>query len=338
MSKKWFKLTAILTLMLFVAVFAAGCSSGQQPQQTAAPKTKQVKIAISTWSGFGPLFIARDKGFFKKYGIDMDIQMIQGLAERKQALAGRKVDGLAITFDIVSQTVAAGLPVKVIWALADSAGGDGILVKPGINSVQDLKGKEVAFDYGTAAHVFLTMVLDKAGMTEKDIKIVQMTGGDAGAAFVSGKIDAAVTWEPWLSKATKESKGKVLATSKDFPGLIVDTIAFHADFAKENPDVLQGVVNAMKDAMDWYAANPDEGNKIMAQGLKISEQEMKENLQVIKLINYQDNVKMFGDADKPGVFYDNMNKIINLYYDKKIINTKPDPKQIIDTSYLKKAK
>ncbi|WP_198003869.1 hypothetical protein [Thermosinus carboxydivorans] len=47
---------------------------------------------------------------------------------------------------------------------------------------------------------------------------------------------------------------------------------------------------------------------------------------------------MFGDADKPGVFYDNMNKIINLYYDKKIINTKPDPKQIIDTSYLKKAK
>ncbi|EAX48836.1 Substrate-binding region of ABC-type glycine betaine transport system [Thermosinus carboxydivorans Nor1] len=279
MSKKWFKLTAILTLMLFVVVFAAGCSSGQQPQQAAAPKTKQVKIAISTWSGFGPLFIARDKGFFKKYGIDMDIQMIQGLAERKQALAGRKVDGLAITFDIVSQTVAAGLPVKVIWALADSAGGDGILVKSGINSVQDLRGKEVAFDYGTVSHVFLTMVLDKAGMTEKDIKIVQMTGGDAGAAFVSGKIDAAVTWEPWLSKATKESKGKVLATSKDFPGLIVDTIAFHADFAKENPDVLQGVVNAMKDAMDWYAANPDEGNKIMAQGLKISEQEMKENLQ-----------------------------------------------------------
>lgn len=331
------RLIAAVTVMLFAVVLVAGCGSSQ-PQQANAPKTKKVKIAISTWSGFGPLFIARDKGFFKKHGVDMDIEYIQGLAERKQALAGKKIDSLAITFDIVSQTASAGLPLKVVWALADSAGGDGILVKDGINSIQDLKGKNVAFDYGTAAHVFLTSVLDKAGMTEKDIKMVQMTGGDAGAAFVSGKIDAAVTWEPWLSKATKETKGKALVTSKDFPGLIVDTIAFHEDFAKANPEVVQGVVAAMKEAMEWYATNQDEGNKIMAQGLKISEQEMKENLQVVKLINYQDNVKMFGDADKPGVFYTNMQKIIDLYYDKKIITSKPDPKVIIDTSYLKKAK
>lgn len=329
------KILALLTACLLAVTMLVGCGGPQQAAGTT--KLKPVKIAISTWSGFGPLFIARDKGFFQKYGLDVDIQLIQGLAERKQALAGKKVDGLPATFDIVTQTVAAGVPMKIIWALADSAGGDGILVKNDINSVADLKGRTVAFDYGTASHVFLTTVLDRAGMTEKDIKMVQMTSGDAGAAFVGGKVDAAVTWEPWLSKATKESNGKVLVTSKEVPGLIVDTIAFREDYAQANPDVLQAMVKAMKDAMDWYAANPDEGVKIMAKGFNIPEEEMRENLKVIKLLNYQDNVKMFGTADKPGVFYNTMQRIVDLYYDKKIIPSKPDPRTIIDPSFLQKA-
>lgn len=335
-KKTVLKLLAVCAACVFAVTALAGCG-GQQSATATTQQLKPVKIAISTWSGFGPLFIARDKGFFKKYGLDVDIQLIQGLAERKQALAGKKVDGLPATFDIVTQTVAAGVPMKIIWALADSAGGDGILVKNDINSVADLKGRTVAFDYGTASHVFLTTILDRAGMTEKDLKVVQMTSGDAGAAFVGGKVDAAVTWEPWLSKATKQGNGKVLVNSKETPGLIVDTIAFREDYAQANPDVLQAMVRAMKDAMDWYAAHPDEGAKIMAQGFNMSDTEMRENLQVIKLLNYQDNVKMFGTADKPGVFYDNMRRIVNLYFDKQIITTKPDPRAIIDPSFLQKA-
>ncbi len=337
MKFKYSRILAILLVLIFTVGLLAGCG-GSQKEPAATKPLKKVKVAFSTWTGFGPLFIARDKGFFKKNGLDVEISVIEGLAERKQALAGKKVDSLAITFDTATTVVDAGVPVKIVWALADSFGADGLVVKPEINSVTELKGKTVAFDEATASHILLTAIFEKYGMSEKDVKVIQMTSGDAGAAFVAGKIDAALTWEPWLSKA---KSGKVLVTSKEFPGMIVDTIALHADFVKANPEVPQAMVNAMAEAMDWYyanAKNTEEGNKIMAKGFKTEFKEFVGGLKTVKLYNFKENVAMFGTAAKPGKFYQTMNRAAELYYNAKKIKTKPDPKTIIDTTYLSKVK
>jgi len=331
------RLLTIFVLVAFAIGMLAGCSS-EKKSSTAQKDLQKVRLAISTWSGFGPLFIAREKGFFAEQGLDVDIKIIEGLAERKQALASKNLDGLAITFDIAATVVDNGLPVKIIWALADSYGADGLLVKPEINSVQDLKGKTVAFNYGTASHILLTAILEKNGMTEQDIKPLQMTAGDAGAAFVAGKIDAALTWEPWLSKA---QNAKVLASSKDFPGMIVDTIALRADYVQNNPAVPQKIVNAMAKAMKWYYANKEntaEGNKIMAKAFGVDVNEFTQGLETIKLYNYEENVEMFGTPEKPGVFYNTMERAAELYLKAKKINKKPDPKEVIDPSYLKNVK
>ena len=337
MNSKKMRMVALMLLICFTGVLFAGCGSTTKPAVNNEQQLKKVKVAISTWTGFGPLFIARDKGFFKKHGIDLDINVIEGMAERKQALAGKQVDSLAITFDTATTVVDNGVPIKIIWALADSYGADGLIVKQDVNSVQDLKGKTVAFDAATASHILLTAILEKNNMTEKDFNVVQMTPGDAGAAFVAGKVDAALSWEPWLSKA---QNGKILVTSKDFPGMIVDTIALREDFVKENPDVPQKIVDAMKEAMTWYYASPEntaEGNKIMAQGFKESVEEFNKGIKTVKLYNYDENVKMFGDAQNPGVFYSTMQRAADLYYNAKKINSKPDPKNVIDSSYLKNA-
>ena len=68
-------------------------------------------------------------------------------------------------------------------------------------------------------------VLKKAGLTDKDVEVVPMS---AGAAFMAGKVDAAVTWEPWLSKGAS-ANGKVLVSTKDLPGIIVDSISFRKE-------------------------------------------------------------------------------------------------------------
>lgn len=332
------RLGAILVLIVFAAGIFAGCGSSKQPAASKEQPLQKVRFAVSTWSGFGPLFMARDKGFFKEQGLDVEITIIEGMAERKQALASKSLDGLAITFDTATTIIDNGLPLKIMWALADSYGADGLIVKPEINSVQDLRGKTVAFDGATASHILLTAILEKNGMTEKDIKPLQMTPGDAGAAFVAGKIDAALTWQPWLSKATN---GKVLATSKEFPGMIVDTIALRADFVQNNPSVPQKLVNAMAATMKWYyanSANTAEGNKIMAKAFGETEPSFTQGLKDLKLFTYEENVKMFGDAAKPGVFYSTMQRAADLYFNAKKINSKPDPKTVIDSSYLKNVK
>ncbi|BCV20277.1 ABC transporter substrate-binding protein [Moorella sp. Hama-1] len=345
MVKRCKNLIALVLVLALAGLILAGCGGGNKQQVTGQQagdssqeqKLTPVKITMTTWSGYGPLFLARDKGFFKKHGLDVQLIVIQGLGERKQALAGNQVDGIATTLDIETQIVAAGIPLKQIWALDDSYGGDGILAKPEIKTIKDLKGKNVAYDFGTASHILLLSILAKNGMTEQDINHVQMSASDAGSTFVAGKVDAAVTWEPWLSKAVKENKGNLLATSKETPGLIMDTVALRSDWADKHPEALQAMVDALAEAMQYWESNKADANAIMAKGLGIKVEEFTSNLETLRLFNLAQNKEMFGTADKPGTLYTSLQQAIDFGFNNKVIKSKPDAKAMIDPTFVNKA-
>jgi len=121
--------------------------------------------------------------------------------------------------------------VRQVLALDDSHGGDGMVAKKEIKTIKDLKGKTVAAQLGGGASYFwLAYVLGQNGLKLSDLKLVDMKAGDAGSAFVAGKVDAAVTWEPWLSKARETPFGHVLLSSDRTPGIIVDSLAFKPIF------------------------------------------------------------------------------------------------------------
>lgn len=329
-------LALLLTVVLVMALAGCGGQKTAEQKQPAAsggeqkPRLEKVRITLTTWAGYGPLFLARDKGFFKEEGLeDVEIVVIQGLAERKAALKGNKVDGMATTLDIESTLEAEGVPLKIVWALDDSYGGDGIVARKDIKSVADLKGKTVALDVGTTSHFFLLNCLEKAGLSEKDIKISQAaSAGEAGQAFVAGKVDAAVTWEPWLSRGVKEGNGNLIITSKETPGLIVDAVAFRRDFAESHPREMQAFVNALAKAMKYFEQNKEDAIKIMAKGLDMKPEGF---LDGIRLYNLEDNIKFY-----QGGIQSTLQKAVDFYYDKKVISTKPDINQMIDGTYISK--
>src|SRR5690606_21306134 len=126
-----------------------------------------------------------------------------------------------------------------------------------------------------------------AGLTDKDVEMVQMSAGDAGAAFVAGKVDAAVTWEPWLSKSS-EADGKILLTTKELSGIIVDTIGFRKDVIEKRSEDIKGFVAAMAEAMDYWKEHEDESNQIMANGLKIDLEEFNGTVPGLKFLDKED--------------------------------------------------
>jgi len=324
----------VLMLVLGLIISLTGCGGGEEPDAENnqsgedGQKLDKVSITLTTWPGYGPLFLARDKGFFAEEGLeDVEITIIQGLAERKQALAGNKVDGMATTLDIEATLEDAGVPVSIIWALDTSYGGDGILASNDIKELADMKGKSVALDVGTTSHIFLLTALEKAGLGEDDINIVPVSSsGDAGAAFVAGNVDAAVTWEPWLTKGVEEGNGHLLITSKETPGLILDALAFRKDFADTHPEEMQAMVNGLVKAMDYYEENQEEAVKIMAEGLSM---ETENFLNGIKLYNYQENIQLF-----KGDIKETLNRAADFYVEKGIISARPDTAKMIDSSYL----
>lgn len=334
------KFLSLVLVILLITVGITACQKNDQPQNSGKEQVQdsnkselvKLKLTLPTWVGYGPIYIAKEKGFFAENGLDLEIAKIDGLAERKQALAGKKIDGMATAQDVQVTLAAANVPVKVVWALDGSFGGDGMLAKNEINSATDLKGKTIALETGTTSHFFALTILQDAGLSEKDITIQNMTAGDAGAAFVAGRVDAAVTWEPWLSKG--KANGKVLASTKDYPNIIVDSVSFRADIVEQYPDAMTGFVKAMGQAMDYWKANPQESEEIMAKGLGIDLKEFQATIPDLKFFDLAYNKEFFGTKENKGLIYDTTQKAIDFYKEQKVIETIPEPEDIVDSTFV----
>ena len=107
----------------------------------------------------------------------------------------------------------------------------------------------------------LAYLLQQHGMSFKDVSLTDLQPPDAAAAFIAGQFDVAVTYEPYLSNIRKDPNGKILVTSADTPGVIIDTLAFQPDYVAAHPDVVKGVVDSWFEALDYIKANPAEANR-----------------------------------------------------------------------------
>jgi sulfonate transport system substrate-binding protein len=156
---------------------------------------------------------------------------------------------------------ASGLNVKLILA-----GGRGytfaIIASPksGIQSIRDLKGKRVAFQKGTYAHLALNRVLEANGLKESDIKAFNMLTQAANAALLSGDIDAvpANSTYRYLEQGTgrviyQTKTGEEIAQYANFGGFQV-----RGDFADKYPGITQRVVTTLVKAA---AYSSDERNR-----------------------------------------------------------------------------
>jgi len=292
--KRW------LTWVLVVVVVA-----GLSTVAAAEP----LKIRYSIWVGYGPLFIAKEKGFFKEEKVDVDLVNIEDPKEGFFALAAGRLDGVVSTIDTMVLYLKTGKEYQYVLALDDSAGGDGIVARKEIKSVKDLKGKKVAVNEGSVSQFFLNVILKDSGMSQKDIEVVNMKQGDAGAAFVAEKVDAAVTWEPWLTKSKNAPHGQILVDSSKTPGLISDVLIFPREVIAKRGKEIQGVVNAWNKAVAYYEKNKPESLEIMSKGLGDWLKDPKvfaETLDGVKFYNRDGNVKFFGTAAKPG----DINKVV----------------------------
>jgi NitT/TauT family transport system substrate-binding protein len=226
-----------------------------------------MKLGMTTWVGYGPLFLARDLGYFKEKGLDVDLQIIEEASIYMAAVAAGELDGNASTIDEIMKYRSPEFCFKAVYALDDSHGGDGILAPAGIKDLTGIKGMEVGINEGSVSQFWFNILLKQAGMTEADVKITNMTADDAAAAFMADRIPVAVTWEPHLTLAKKANKGQVLIDSAKTPGLIVDVVALNCSYIEKNPQDVQALVDGLYKANEFIKANPEKAYEIMAKGV-----------------------------------------------------------------------
>jgi NitT/TauT family transport system substrate-binding protein len=270
---------------------------------TGSAGAEPLRIRYAVWVGYGPLFLVQQKGYFAGEKVEVELRQMEDPGEAFRAMAAGRLDGLVSTIDTVVSHLRTGREYQCVLALDDSAGGDGIVARKEIKSIRDLKGKRVAVLRGSVSEFFLSVLLRDAGLSEKDLQVVNMTHGDAGAAFVAGKVDAAVTWEPWLSKGKTAPHGHVLIDSSQTLGLITDVMVFRRDVIEARARDIQGAVSAWHRAVAYWEKNPAESNAIMARAVGGWLKDPALFADVLTGVRFYDqpaNARFFGTPQKPG--------------------------------------
>jgi NitT/TauT family transport system substrate-binding protein len=261
------KKKVLLSLAFGVALIGANAARAADIPSTPEPGT--VKIAVEPWLGYGQWYVAQKKGFYAKEGLkDVQIISFQEDKDLDAAMAGGKVTVACVATNTALAMIAAGLPMKAVLLMDFSNSADAILSKDSITSIQQLKGKQVAYEEGTTSDVLLHYALSHAQMPFSDVDKVPMPADSAGNALIAGRVPVAVTYEPYISAALAAGKGfhRLYIAGVD-PGLISDVLIVPTSMITRSPGQIEALIRTWQDAMDYYNANVKDGRTIIAQAV-----------------------------------------------------------------------
>jgi NitT/TauT family transport system substrate-binding protein len=333
---------ALPVLLASLALALVGCGGGDESAgggDTSAGSAggggaAPINLAFSTWNGYIGLVIGVEEGFFEQAGVEVKYTVIEDPVQRFNAFKAGRLNAIATTVDTFSRTYAKGIPSVQVLGLDASVGGDGIVANKDIATPAQLKGQEVAVSEGSTSQWLLAYVLDKAGLSLDDVKQVDLTSADAGAAFAAGRVPVAVTWEPWLSRAEENPDGQVLVSTEKYPDIITDQVAFSPDFVKEHPDSVRAFIKGYAMAVDFLRTNEDDALADVTEYLGQEPDDIKAVMETVPIWSIDESKKYYGTADNPGPIYDIFTESAEFWKNIGEIDTVPDPKEAIDPSFL----
>jgi NitT/TauT family transport system substrate-binding protein len=309
----------------------AGASAGSAKQASGT----DINLAFSTWNGYIGLVIADKEGYFKKHGLNVKETVIEDPVQRFAAFKAGRLNALATTVDTYSREVAAGIPSVEVLGLDASVGGDGIVSQKSITSVKQLKGQKVAVSNGSTSQWLLAYVLGKNGMSLNDVNQVNLTAGDAGAAFAAGRVPVAVTWQPWLDRANTNPKGHVLVDTTKYPTIIVDEVAFAPSYVQQHPAQVKAFIAAYGDALKLLKTNPSKAFADVTKYLGQTPAEIKATMKDVPIWSLAQSRKYYGTPSHPGPIYSVFNSSAKFWKSIGQIKTLPNAKVSINGSFMR---
>lgn len=285
-----------------------------------------------TFPGYAPLYVAKELGLFGD--VNVNLLRIESIGDLRSALLAKRIDIYLASFDIF-QSIEGRAPIgKMIYAIDESVGADGIVADGSIRRVGDLVGKKVGVEPGFPPHFVLTYQLFKAGLRLSDLNVIDMPSGDIPSAFAANQIEVGATYEPFLSTCLAQRNGaKVIASSADTPGLITDFMVASEDAIREKKDSLKAVIRGWNAALAKISESPNATNEIMGKAFGVPATEMAEFATVVKWLGGNENQALFngGQGSLFAGRFNEVNEALRLnnsaIYQAKIVDS-------VDLSFL----
>lgn len=327
------QLLSLFSVFLLSLVITVSCANPQQT--TTSSKTETIQMGFSVWPGWLPWQVAQEEKLFEANKVNVNLKWFDGYLDSINALNAGQLSANTQTLNDTISSVAAGSDQVIILVNDNSTGNDKIIVREGINSIADLKGKKIAAEEGTVDHFLLLLGLKKAGLTQADITFQPLETGAAAAAFVAGQVDAVGVFAPFTSKALERAGSKELFSSKDFPGAIPDHLTVSRKLITERPQDVQALVNTWFDTLAFIRSNPDKAYATMAKRAGVTVDEYKKYEAGTKIFSIEDNLKAFSSGNDMSSLSYAAQEISKFLIDAKLTKQTPNLSQIFDDQFIK---
>ena len=265
----------------------------------AAAVAEPLKIGYSDWPGWVAWEVAIEKGWFDAAGVEVEFEWFDYVASM-DAFAAGQLDAVAMTNGDTLVTGSTGAQSVIIIINDYSNGNDMIVAKPGLTSVESLKGKKIGVEVGFVSHLLLLNALEKAGLTEADVELVNVPTNETPQVLASGDVDAIVAWQPSSGQALDLVPGSTAVyTSKDAPGLIYDVLAVSpASYAARKAD-WEKVADVWYQAVDYIFDEKTKADalKIMSARVGLSPETYEPILAGTKILTREEAKAAYAKGD-----------------------------------------
>lgn len=329
-----------IAAVAFIAVTGSGLTApaAKTTAASAAPQSnaqlKTLNVGYLPNNGHALIFIAKEKGYFEKEGLDVNLFQFQNSAEGTNAIIAQKIDvgGFGLTPLIF---VSKGANETIIGGLDGDAAGlvvtaDKADQYKNLTTFKDLavfKGKTIATVRASTGDIHFRDALTQAGLDlKKDVTLQELANPQLVLdAVKAGKVDAGLVWTPYMEQAQSQGFKVVLYTGDLYPNHPCCRIAVLTDNLNSNRDTYVKFDRALIESYKWLKENPDASVDVVAKYVNVNRSVLQDAMTNGKTYNSPDPNKHAID------------KIYTMMKNMNYINTTVNIDDHIDTSVYKQA-
>jgi NitT/TauT family transport system substrate-binding protein len=309
-----------------------GCTPAEETPETSG---EVMKVSEYNWPGQWWKVIAQEKGWFEEAGLNIDlVDTNADYFASLDAMAEGDMDSNSfVLFDLINYNID-GKNLVAVTNVDDSNGIEGILVKPGINSIGELKGKRIGVHKNGYTNYILSTVLIDNGVD--DVNLVDVSVGENIAeGFLKGDFDAFIAWEPELSSGLEMKGSSIIWDTSKIDGISPGVDVFNRQFIEERPEDVQAYVNVWAKTASFMDENKQESWEIIAEFYGKTVDEISSLEKLDRLLNLKDNKIAFSYAAGFESLHGTARQINNFMIEKGVTDKKLDPLDFIDSRFIR---
>lgn len=309
----------LFSLPAAMMILHTGCS---------APDKTPVRIGVNAWPPCELWYVAMDQGFFG----DVNVELVRFSSWRDNMLSLYKgqTDITHASYFNALYYSEKGEKAKIILRAETIEGGEGFIVKNAIETGEQLKGKTIAVETGTDEHFLLHKALSLFGVNPGDVTLLSVSSDEASRKFINNEVDACFTYEPFMSEAVRKGDGKVLSTTTDYPGYMIDVLVGRSAIMEKRKKDFITIVSAWYKAQEYVRNNPEKAFSIMAGNEKMTTDDFNAFYNYFSFYTIENNQGYL----KSNAFYDKLDEIKTFLLSEGFIKEKMETETLVDTDIV----